>query len=126
MTRGTGATSRRTACCGIGRSSSEWKGGSSRGRGEGIRDRGSGIREMDHVIDLRSDTVTLPTPAMRRAMAAAEVGDDVYGEDPTVNRLEALAAGLLGKPAAVLVASGTMGNLASVLAHCTRGQEALL
>jgi threonine aldolase len=81
---------------------------------------------VDQVIDLRSDTVTLPTPAMRRAMAAADVGDDVYGEDPTVNRLEALAAGLLGKPAAMFVASGTMGNLASVLAHCARGQEALL
>lgn len=81
---------------------------------------------MDHIIDLRSDTVTLPTPAMRRAMAEAEVGDDVYGEDPTVNRLEALAAGMLGKQAAVFVASGTMGNLVSVLAHCARGSEAIL
>src|SRR5512136_651427 len=82
--------------------------------------------KVDKIIDLRSDTVTLPTPAMRRAMAEAEVGDDVYGEDPTVNRLEALAAGMLGKESAVFVASGTMGNLASILAHCSRGQEALL
>jgi threonine aldolase len=81
---------------------------------------------MSIPIDLRSDTVTLPTPAMRRAMAEAEVGDDVYGEDPTVNRLEALAAGMLGKPAALFVASGTMGNLSSVLAHCARGQEVIL
>lgn len=78
------------------------------------------------MIDLRSDTVTLPAPEMRRAMAEAELGDDVYGEDPTVNRLEALAAELMGKEAAVLVPSGTMGNLASLLAHCGRGQEALL
>jgi threonine aldolase len=81
---------------------------------------------MDQVIDLRSDTVTQPTPAMRAAMAAAEVGDDVFGEDPTVNRLEAMAAAMLGKDAAVFVASGTMGNLTSVLAHCGRGQEAIL
>jgi threonine aldolase len=81
---------------------------------------------MNSMIDLRSDTVTLPTPAMRRAMAEAEVGDDVYGEDPTVNRLEALAAEMLGKPAAVFVASGTMGNLASILAHCGRGRDAIL
>lgn len=77
-------------------------------------------------IDLRSDTVTRPTPAMRQAMADAEVGDDVYGEDPTVNRLEALAAEMLGKEAAVFVASGTMGNLTSVLAHCGRGDEMIL
>jgi threonine aldolase len=81
---------------------------------------------MQKTIDLRSDTVTQPTPAMRAAMAGAEVGDDVFGEDPTVNRLESMAAAMLGKEAAVLVASGTMGNLASVLAHCGRGQEALL
>ncbi len=81
---------------------------------------------MDHVIDLRSDTVTLPTPAMRLAMAEAVVGDDVYGEDPTVNHLERLAADMLGKPSAVFVASGTMGNLTSILAHCGRGQEVLL
>ena len=64
-----------------------------------------------HVIDLRSDTVTLPTPEMREAIARAELGDDVYGEDPTVNRLEAMAADATGKEAALLVASGTMGNL---------------
>jgi threonine aldolase len=81
---------------------------------------------MDDIIDLRSDTVTQPSPAMRRAMAEAEVGDDVWGEDPTVNRLEALAAAMLGKPAALFVASGTMGNLTSILGHCRRGQEAIL
>ena len=78
------------------------------------------------MIDLRSDTVTLPTPAMRRAMADAEVGDDVYGEDPTVNRLEALAAERMGKEAALFVPSGTMGNLTSVLTHVRRGQEVIL
>jgi threonine aldolase len=77
-------------------------------------------------IDLRSDTVTLPTPAMRQAMAAAEVGDDVFGDDPTVNRLEALAAETTGKEAALFVASGTMGNLASLLAHCGRGRDVIL
>ena len=78
------------------------------------------------MIDLRSDTVTLPTPAMRRAMADAEVGDDVYGEDPTVNRLEALAAERMGQEAALFVPSGTMGNLISVLTHVRRGQEVIL
>ena len=77
-------------------------------------------------IDLRSDTVTLPSPAMRQAMANAEVGDDVYGEDPTVNQLEELSARMLGKEAGLFVASGTMGNLASLLAHCGRGQEAIV
>jgi threonine aldolase len=77
-------------------------------------------------IDLRSDTVTLPSPAMRQAMASAEVGDDVYGEDPTVNHLEQLSAKMLGKEAGLFVSSGTMGNLASLLAHCGRGQEAIL
>jgi threonine aldolase len=81
---------------------------------------------MTRTIDLRSDTVTLPTPAMRAAIAAAELGDDVYGEDPTVNRLEALAAERVGKAAAMLVPSGTMGNLCALLAHCGRGDEALL
>lgn len=81
---------------------------------------------MNRTIDLRSDTVTLPTPAMRAAMAQAELGDDVYGEDPTVNRLEALAAERLGKEAAVLVVSGTMGNLCAVLSHCGRGEEAIV
>jgi threonine aldolase len=83
----------------------------------------TGRTTRPHVIDLRSDTVTLPSPAMREAMARAELGDDVYGEDPTVNRLEAMAAELVGKEAAVLVASGTMGNLAALLAHGQRGQR---
>jgi len=78
------------------------------------------------IVDLRSDTITQPTPAMREAMAVAQVGDDVFGEDPTVNRLEALAAQRLGKEAALLVSSGTMGNLVSQLAHCERGDEILL
>ena len=77
-------------------------------------------------IDLRSDTMTKPTPSMRRAMAEAEVGDDVFGEDPTVNRLEKLAAERMGKEAAVFVTSGTMGNLVSQLAHCGRGDEIIL
>lgn len=78
------------------------------------------------MIDLRSDTVTLPTPAMREAIARADLGDDVYGEDPTVNRLEAMAAALVGKEAAILVPSGTMGNLAAMLTHCARGSRALV
>jgi threonine aldolase len=78
------------------------------------------------VVDLRSDTLTLPTPEMREAMARAEVGDDVWGEDPTVQRLEAMAAARLGKEAAVFVASGTMGNLVSVVAHTQAGQEVIL
>jgi threonine aldolase len=78
------------------------------------------------VVDLRSDTLTLPTPEMREAMARAEVGDDVWGEDPTVQRLEALAAARLGKEAAVFVASGTMGNLVSLVAHTHAGQEVVL
>ncbi|HUF37200.1 MAG TPA: low-specificity L-threonine aldolase [Anaerolineales bacterium] len=78
------------------------------------------------MIDLRSDTVTKPTPEMRAAMAEAEVGDDVFGEDPTINRLQELAAAMLGKEAALFVASGTMGNLAAVLAHCGRGDEVIL
>lgn len=77
-------------------------------------------------IDLRSDTVTWPTDKMRRAMAEAPVGDDVYGEDPTVNRLEALAAERFGKEAALFVTSGSMGNVTSILAHCQRGQEAII
>lgn len=75
------------------------------------------------VIDLRSDTVTKPTKAMRAAMADAEVGDDVYGEDPTVNRLEALGARMLGKEAALFVPSGTQSNLLAVMSHCERGDE---
>jgi threonine aldolase len=77
-------------------------------------------------IDLRSDTVTLPTPAMRQAMFEARLGDDVYGEDPTINRLEAMAAGLLGQEAALFVPSGTMANLVCLLAHCARGDEAIM
>ncbi|MBA2372649.1 MAG: hypothetical protein H0V74_00405 [Chloroflexi bacterium] len=77
------------------------------------------------LIDLRSDTVTKPPPAMRRAMAEAEVGDDVFGDDPTVNALEERAADLLGKEAGLFVASGTMGNLVSQLAHLGRGQETI-
>lgn len=79
-----------------------------------------------NIIDLRSDTVTKPTPEMRAAMAEAQVGDDVYGEDPTVNRLQELAADMLGKEAALFVPSGTMGNLAAILAHCNRGNEVIL
>lgn len=78
------------------------------------------------MIDLRSDTVTLPTPRMREAMAQAEVGDDVYGEDPTVNRLEAIAAERMGKEAGLYVTSGTMGNLTALLTHCNRGDEIIL
>lgn len=74
-------------------------------------------------IDLRSDTVTRPTPAMRQAMAAAEVGDDVYGEDPSVNRLERLASSMLGTEAAVFTPSGTQANLLALLSHCGRGDE---
>ncbi len=77
-------------------------------------------------IDLRSDTVTLPTEKMRQAMAEAELGDDVYGEDPTVNRLQEMAAERLGKEAALFVPSGTMGNLVAVLTHCGRGDEAIM
>ncbi len=77
-------------------------------------------------VDLRSDTVTVPTPAMRQAMAEAPVGDDVYGEDPTVNRLQEMAAERMGKEAGLFVASGTMGNLVATLAHCNRGDEAIM
>jgi threonine aldolase len=79
-----------------------------------------------HVIDLRSDTLTQPTAEMRKAMAEAEVGDDVYREDPTVNRLEDLAAARLGKEAGLFVTSGSMGNLVSGLAWCDRGEEAYM
>ena len=78
------------------------------------------------MIDLRSDTVTLPSPQMREAIGRAELGDDVFGEDPTVNRLEQTAAERVGKEAALLVVSGTMGNLVSVLTHCGRGDEIIL
>ncbi|MDR4459189.1 MAG: low-specificity L-threonine aldolase [Nitrospirales bacterium] len=79
-----------------------------------------------HTIDLRSDTVTKPTPAMREAMAQAEVGDDVYGEDPTVNRLEAMAAEMLGKEAAVFVPSGVMGNQLALRLHTRPGDEVIV
>jgi len=75
------------------------------------------------IIDLRSDTVTRPTEAMRKAMSDAEVGDDVYGEDPTVNRLQALAAAMTGKEAALFVPTGSQGNLLAILSHCQRGEE---
>jgi threonine aldolase len=78
------------------------------------------------IVDLRSDTLTLPTPEMREAMARAEVGDDVWEEDPTVKRLEALAAGRMGTDAGLFVTSGTQGNLVSVLAHTRPGQEVVL
>ena len=81
---------------------------------------------MNRVIDLRSDTVSKPTDAMRRAMAEAEVGDDVFGDDPTVNRLEAMAAERMGKEAAVYVPSGTMANLISVMTHTQPGDEAIM
>ena len=77
-------------------------------------------------VDLRSDTLTRPTPSMMKAMAEAQVGDDVFGDDPTINKLEQMAADRLGKEAALFVASGTMGNLVSLLAHCGRGDEIIL
>jgi len=79
-----------------------------------------------NIVDLRSDTVTHPTPAMRQAMAIAEVGDDVMGEDPTINRLQEMAAERMGKEAGLFVPSGTMGNLAAILTHCNRGDEAIM
>lgn len=77
-------------------------------------------------IDLRSDTVTHPTPEMREAMLRAPLGDDVFEDDPTVNRLQEMAAAMLGKEAALFVASGTMGNLLALLTHCQRGDEAIV
>ena len=81
---------------------------------------------MDRIIDLRSDTVTLPSDEMRKAIVSANLGDDVFGEDPTVNKLEGMAANMLGKDAGLLVPSGTMGNLVSILVHCPRGTEIIL
>ena len=81
--------------------------------------------ELDSVVDLRSDTVTRPTPEMRRAMADAEVGDDVYGEDPTINRLELRAAEIFGKEASLFVPSGTMGNLISIKVWTHHGDEVI-
>lgn len=78
------------------------------------------------IIDLRSDTVTLPPPEMRKAIAEAELGDDVFGDDPTVSRLEAMAAEVMGKEAALLTTSGTQSNLTAMLSHCQRGNEVIL
>src|SRR5688500_3810485 len=78
------------------------------------------------MIDLRSDTVTKPTPAMRRAMADAEVGDDVYGEDPTINRLQERAAEIFEKQAAIFVPTGSMGNQTAVKLHTRPGQEVII
>src|SRR5437762_11770109 len=81
--------------------------------------------ELPMMIDLRSDTVTRPTPAMRRAMAEADVGDDVYGEDPTVNRLERRAAEIVGKQAALFVPTGSMGNTIAIKLHTHHGDEVI-
>jgi len=78
------------------------------------------------IVDLRSDTVTRPTPAMREAIARAEVGDDVFGDDPTVNALQERVAALFGKEAALFVSSGTQGNLCALMSHCQRGDEVLV
>ena len=86
---------------------------------------GAGKSSQAPLIDMRSDTVTQPTEGMRAAMLAAPVGDDVYGDDPTVNELQDRAARLLGKEAALFMASGTQSNLAAMLAHCQRGEEVL-
>lgn len=81
---------------------------------------------MEKWIDLRSDTVTQPTQEMREAMYHAQVGDDVYGDDPTMNELERKAAEMLGKEAALFMASGTMGNAVAVMSHIQRGNEVIL
>ena len=81
---------------------------------------------MSKIIDLRSDTVTLPSDEMRKAIFNAKLGDDVFGEDPSVNNLEAKAAAVMGKETSLLVPSGTMGNLVCILAHCQRGTEIIL
>jgi threonine aldolase len=81
---------------------------------------------MNKIIDLRSDTVTLPSDEMRQSIANADLGDDVFREDPTINQLESKSSELFGKEAAIFVPSGTMGNLASILAHCDRGTEIIL
>src|SRR5271170_7801870 len=85
----------------------------------------NGNEKRDGVVDLRSDTVTKPTPAMRAAMASADVGDDVYGEDPTVNRLQARAAEIFGREAAIFVPTGTMGNQIAIRLHTQHGQEVI-
>jgi len=81
---------------------------------------------MHEIVDLRSDTTTRPTPSMWKAIANAKVGDDVYGDDPTVNELEKKAAAMLGKEAALFVPSGTMGNLSAIISHCVCGDEAII
>jgi len=86
----------------------------------------TGADSSDRRVELRSDTFTLPTPRMLQAMVTAELGDDVYGEDPTVGELEALAARLLGKESGCFMPSGTMGNLASILTHCPRGAKVIV
>lgn len=88
-----------------------------------MTDDGRSLERDGRAVDLRSDTVTKPSSAMRDAMASAQVGDDVYGEDPTVNRLESECAALLGLEAGLFVPSGTQSNLAALLAHCGRGDE---
>jgi len=90
-----------------------------------LRQKEKKLSAISNVIDLRSDTVTRPTPAMRAAMAVAEVGDDVYGEDPTVNRLEARAAEIFGREAAIFVPTGTMGNQIAIRLHTQHGQEVI-
>src|SRR5215216_1056996 len=81
---------------------------------------------MTRVVDLRSDTVTRPSPGMRKAMLEAELGDDVFGDDPTVNRLQARAAEMFGFEAALLFPSGTQSNLAALMSHCQRGEEVII
>ncbi len=83
------------------------------------------LATASNIIDLRSDTVTRPTPAMRAAMASAEVGDDVYGEDPTINRLEARAAEIFGREASIFIPTGTMGNQIAIRLHTDHGQEVI-
>src|SRR5687768_18436293 len=81
---------------------------------------------MSAIVDLRSDTVTRPSPGMRKAMMEAELGDDVFGDDPTVNRLQARAAEIFGFEAGLLFPSGTQSNLAALMSHCQRGEEVIL
>src|SRR5216117_1979239 len=81
---------------------------------------------MSDVVDLRSDTVTRPSAAMRKAMLEAELGDDVFGDDPTVNRLQERAAEIFGFEAALLFPSGTQSNLAALMSHCQRGDEVII
>src|SRR3954468_13680494 len=106
----------------------QWAGASPKGeagrRAAGRNDVSTYTRAMPP-IDLRSDTVTHPSPAQRRAMADAELGDDVFGDDPTTIALEERAAELLGKEAGLFVASGTMGNLVAQMAHLSRGEETI-